>query len=239
MQTSTKYGFPINVPLSYSLSVVENSDVLTSWINRVNKEITINSVDVKTVDFFGPKIGYIECDIDYSFNGNNHSETALLCTEGCMIPVLLIANDTNEWFTLLTKQPRIGSGELMLEYAAGNTDGSIDYADVAARELNEEVGISASKDDLIYISKLFRPDKPSLYVNYRFCMNVHIFLFIKKMSRSDIMAFEGKQYGICEDEQITLHLVPFEDTWKYVHEPTTLSSYLMVKKMIESGKIQI
>jgi hypothetical protein len=69
--------------------------------------------------------------------------------------------------------------------------------------------------------------------------NTHSFLLTKRMTKAELAEYEGRHCGVGQDEQITLHVIPFADVLKYANEPATLAVTLMVTELLEKGKIEI
>lgn len=239
------FPFPIHIPDGISVDAIEKSPLLSNWFQCLDPTVRVLEVNILSVDFFGKRIGFIEIEVTYQITNHKSSENEkkkteriILSGKSCMICSILYATDTKELFTILVNQPRIGCGKIMYEYPAGMTDGSNDYRLTASRELSEEVGIKCSPEDMIPLSEIYNKNHPSYYLNYaRFDQQARFYLVISKMKKSDIMNFEGKKRGADADEQIFLHVVPFEDSWLYGNEPATLAAYKMIEELIESKEI--
>jgi 8-oxo-dGTP pyrophosphatase MutT (NUDIX family) len=157
-----------------------------------------------------------------------------------MVALVTRCIDDDELFTVLVQQPRIGCGQMMYEFPAGMADDSRDVAAIAACEVEEEVGIACAKEDLIAISELYRPHFPQTYSSpEHFEQNAHAFLLAKRMSKAEIEEYEGRHCGVGQDEQITLHVVPFANVIRYAFEPATLAVTLMIIELLEKGIITI
>jgi 8-oxo-dGTP pyrophosphatase MutT (NUDIX family) len=165
----------------------------------------------------------------------------MLHGKAVMIVVLIRCTDRDQVFAILVQQPRVGSGQLMVEFPAGNmTDDSDDVRRVAARELNEEVGIECYPGELIPVSKLFFPKHPFVNIHPSgYDERTFAFAIAKRMTKAELDAYEGKHLGADQDEQITLHVVPFDDVWKWSYGPATLGVHLMVSDLIERRAIQV
>ncbi|OHS94718.1 hydrolase, NUDIX family protein [Tritrichomonas foetus] len=238
--TLNTFGFPLKIPDNIAADIVENSQLIHNWRNRLDPSVHIEDASIVTIDLFGKRIGYVEIEANYTLNNIKNTEKFILSGESCMVLVLLHSIDTNENFTVLVQQPRVGCGKIMYEFPAGSTDGSKDFLATAARELAEEVGIHCDVSDMIQVSQLFCPEHPKTYLNHpRFDQSMLFYLVIQKLTKNEIMEYEGKQRGAEEDEQISLHVIPFEESWKYANEPASLTNFLMVQELIASGKISL
>jgi 8-oxo-dGTP pyrophosphatase MutT (NUDIX family) len=197
-------------------------------------------VNVVTADSFGRRIGCVELDVLYTLDGRPHRERIMLHGKAVMIAVLIRCTDTDQIYTILVQQPRVGSGQLMLEFPAGMTDDCDDVARVAARELSEEVGIESDPGELIPVSELFFPEHPFVYINPSgYDERTFAFAIAKRMTKAEIDEYEGKHFGADQDEQITLRVVPFDEVWKWSYEPATVGVHLMVVELMGRGAIQL
>jgi hypothetical protein len=78
--------------------------------------------------------------------------------------------------------------------------------------LREEIGLECQPAELIPLSELFRPDQPFNYIaTSHYDEGTFFFLVNKEMPIEKIQKFEGKHCGVDQDQQITLHVVKFED----------------------------
>lgn len=156
------------------------------------------------------------------------------------IVVFLVNSDNLQLYTVLVSQPRVSCGKIILEFPSGMVDESFDYSNVAIRELSEECGIKAIESELINITSLFYgPEEqypaysyPSLFDDCEYTYGL-----IRRMSTAEINLLEGKKFGAEEDEQITLHIVPFFDVWKISQDTVTISIAEMCYKLIHEKKI--
>ena len=238
LNTSQKEAFDKSTLLPKWSSIVKsNHDIKT-----IQKKEPLNS----NVDFFGPRVGFLFSDISYqykTFNSVIH-EKIVLSGASASIVVFLINTDTSELFTVLVKQPRIASGKFTYEFPCGMVDDSTDYEGVSIRELDEECGIHVERSELINITSLFYGEDntidcipfshPLLFDDCEY-----IFGVIRKMSTEEIKALEGNSGGCDEDEQITIHIVPFSDVWKISQDVVTISISEICEQLIQEGKIQL
>lgn len=158
--------------------------------------------------------------------------------------VILIPDDVDagsdsdaldEAYVVLTVQPRIATGSLgFVELPAGMLDDSSNFAGVAAREIEEELGLVIKQEDLICLTdkaaqiKQARADKGTssgntahetlpyaMYPSAGGCdEHIKIFAHEKRVPRATLHEWEGKYGGLRDEgEMITLKLVPLQDLW--------------------------
>lgn len=231
----------INYPKDLSKDLISKSILLPMWSQQLDDKIKINSVDIKTADIFpGNRIGFFEAEIDYTSNSHNDKKRIMMSGGSASIVVLIRCTDTNEIYTVLVKQPRIGSGQLIFEYPAGLTDDSTDFRLTAVRELEEECGIKAQVEEVININNLVFEKDTKFYTNAQmFYEEASVFLVVKKMTLDEIKTLEGRNGGVDEEEQITVHICLFNSVITLTPDPATISITFLLQKLIQNGKIVI
>ena len=162
--------------------------------------------------------------------------------------VVLIPDDVptgqlDEAYVLLTVQPRIPTGSLgFVELPAGMIDGDSNFAGVAAREIQEELGLVIKQSELTCLTDQVRDIKRAraqekaqeqenknsktdateaesiafgMYPSAGGCDEyIKIFAHERRVPRNTLQEWEGKYGGLREDgEMITLKLVPLADLW--------------------------
>jgi 8-oxo-dGTP pyrophosphatase MutT (NUDIX family) len=232
--------FPITFPPNAPMALLSKSPLIPNWARTISSFFQVDHVGVISADAFGPRIGCCELDVSYTLNGHHHCERIILHGKAVIIAVVIRCTDTNEVYTILVHQPRIGAGRLMYEFPAGMADDSDDLAGVAAREVEEEIGMKCAKEELIALSQIYSPEHPYMFMNpSHYEQSSQAFLLVKRMTRTELADYEGRYCGVGQDEQITLHVVPFADVVQYAFEPATLAVTLMVTELLENGRIEI
>ena len=231
----------IHYPDNLSPQLISKSILMNTWSQQLDPEIQINSVNVISADIFpNNRIGFYEAEINYTSNSVNDKERIIMSGGSSSIVVLIRCLETNEIYTVLVKQPRIGSGKLQYEYPAGLTDDSTDFRLTAVRELEEECNIKANKEEIININKLLYENDVKFFTNaHLFYEATSVYLYVKSMTRAEINALEGSYGGVDEDEQITLHICKFDDVFLISQDPTTISITFLLKTLIKKRKIVI
>lgn len=159
---------------------------------------------------------------------------------------------------ILTVQPRIPAGSLAFpEIPAGMLDDSGTFAGSAAKEIQEETGLSIAQDELIDMTSLAltslqqqqqeqkqRDDEetlqkavyPSPGGSDEF---IPLFLCQKRMPWHAIDELQGRLTGLRhEGEKITLKVVPLEDVWKEgVRDGKTLAAWALYRGLKMEGRI--
>ena len=231
----------IKYPSNVTDSHISKSIHITSWSKMIDHSIKIGSFDIKSVDIFpGDRIGFIEADINYTSNNINNSERIILVGGSASIVVLIICEETKDIYTVLVKQPRIGSGGLQYEFPAGLADDSTDFRMTAVRELEEECGIIVDKESIVNLSELINGSDEKYFTHaHNFYEEVSFYLAVKTMKMSEIKGLDGRYGGVDEEEQITNHIFLFDDILNFSEDPATISIMFLIKKLIKKGKIQL
>jgi ADP-sugar diphosphatase len=212
---------------------MEKSTLIPNWLKKLDKEIKISELRIINFDLFpGPRIGFIEMDADYTWRGKNMNERFFLCGRSVYIVVLFVV-ENNDIYTVLVQQPRIGCGQMSLEFPAGMVDDSTDYRGTAIRELKEECGIEAIDDELVEISD-FKYSFPAMCDD-----NAKVYVVQKRETLENLKKMENQCFGADEDEVITLKLYKLEDVEKAVSEGITLCVSMELNEKISTGELKI
>lgn len=129
-------------------------------------------------------------------------------------------------------------------------DDSGTFAGGAAKEIQEETGLSIPQNELIdmtsfALQSVNQPEDgetlqkavyPSAGGSDEF---IPYFLCQKRMPRRDIEDLQGRLTGLRQDgEKITLKVVPLKDLWKEgLRDGKTLAAWALYKGLQEEGKI--
>jgi hypothetical protein len=126
--------------------------------------------------------------------------------------VCLIDKETRQKFVVLVKQRRIADGSQTYEHPAGMVDASDAPDDVAARELEEEIGLTVTAAELTKLNP--RVWHPSTGTSDE---GMHFFYIEKEMSRAAIMDFHLKNMGNqAEFERITSVVATLPEAHKLI-----------------------
>jgi ADP-sugar diphosphatase len=224
-------AFPIEWPTDSPVELLTKSTLLKWWLQSLDPTITVNSVRVTTVDVWpGPRVGFLEMDVNYTFNSHTHTERIML--SGASVSMVVLIYGAGRLSTLLVEQPRIGCGELTLEFPAGMVDDTTDYRGSAIRELEEECGLTAAEHELIDLGDF--PIFPEVFDE-----RAYVYVLARAMSPEEIQGFEGRHGGVDEEEQIVARIFPFDDIPKLTSDGSTLAVWNVVQSAIAEGKIPI
>ena len=175
--------------------------------------------------------------------------------------VLLHPKDTpkSNLYAILAVQPRIAGGTLsMAEIPAGMLDDTGSFAGGAAKELEEEVGLKISEDELIPLSLLaiqsadkeahagfaLEGEEDMSKVDGYFSsvgaldevLTFHA--FVHELEEGELKDWRGKLTGLKDEgEKITLKVVKFDELWKATRDVKALCAWGLWTALKEEGKI--
>ncbi len=147
------------------------------WWDSVNRteglDYIIGSVDIRDANWFGPtNLGFFKADCkvyrlepnagdipDFALDAKGQHATvpAIAFVRGGAVAILVkvTVHEPNKSYFILTSQIRFPVGQFCLETAAGMLDGSGDFKGVAAKEIEEELGIKINAEELHDLGRFF------------------------------------------------------------------------------------
>jgi len=240
----------VNVPITSDPSIEESQlqkflyeyNPFKEWVDRLNhgKRFHIRKLHVQTIDMFGPRIGFVKFKLDV-VNEQDKFVPGIVFMRGGAVAVLVILSCEGKEYTVLTVQPRVPLGDFeCIELPAGMIDNNGSFVGVAAKELNEETGLTIEPDQLIDLGRLAWEDKfPGLLPSPGGCDEfLKLYLYRTDIDLEKLQSFEGKATGVLEEgEMIKLMVVPLEDLWKITADCKALCSLLLYENLKREGKI--
>lgn len=169
--------------------------------NAESNGLTINKVDNFYIRrrYNGEVLfAMLEIDADTP-EGDKIPPALFLKGHAVSVLVALIDRETREKFVVLVRQRRICDGSHSYEHPAGMVDADDDAADVAARELGEEIGLTATAAELTRLNpRLWFPSTGTSDEG------MHFYFIEKELTRVEIMAYHHRDMGNqSEFERIT------------------------------------
>lgn len=194
----------------------------------------LHSITIQSVDWFGSgekkRIGFIKMQTEITNNDGESLPGAVFMRGGSIAMLLILQPDDvpeaeeRDKHVLMTVQPRIAAGSLAFaEIPAGMLDDSGTFSGGAAKEIEEETGLKVKAEELIDMTALTVESSDSderlqkaVYSTPGGCDEfIPIFLYQKRIPRSELEEFQGKLTGLREEgERITLKVVKLENLWK-------------------------
>lgn len=159
--------------------------------------------------------------------------------------MLIPIDSPSERHVLLTVQPRIPAGSLaFVEIPAGMVDQGT-FNGAAAKEIEEELGITISEDELTCLSELATPSDGEGLAKGAFSSAggcdeyVTLYSFEKYIPREQLKEWSGRLTGLrAHGEKITLKVVPMENLWtEAARDAKALSALALWEGLRREGKI--
>ncbi|KAM0263937.1 hypothetical protein ACHAQJ_000972 [Trichoderma viride] len=249
--TSSPHGIPIHLPDGLSESQLKSFKPFNSWIDTLTKSLALQTrtshpfhsdpyalcdVTVQSYDLFGGgRLGFVKLTASVSNSaGESLPAAALLRGPSVAMLVMLIPDDvspdSDERYVVLTVQPRIPAGSLgFVELPAGMVDGAGNFKGVAAKEIEEELGITIHENELTCLSELAEASMEAqtatsggenlaaaMFPSAGGCdEHITIYSSEQRIPRSQLSEWEGRLTGErSSGEKITLKVVPMQRLWK-------------------------
>ncbi|KAF9993632.1 hypothetical protein BGZ80_001843 [Entomortierella chlamydospora] len=208
--------------------------------------VKVNKIEVKNVDYFGPRVGFVNLAVDAELIETGQKAPGYIFMRGGAVAVLLIIKSKNpsgdiSEYVVLTKQARLSIPSFNFpEIPAGMLDGSGDFTGKCAQELKEECGITLEHDKLIDMTQLaYGSDWGGVYPSAGGCDEfLRLFLSCKEMAWDELQALEGRLGGLRDHgESITLSLVELKNAYKVAPDAKLLSALALFNALKAEGKI--
>lgn len=263
----TSRHIPVTLPNGLSRDRLDAFKPFTNWMKQMDTSFslqsnpshpfhadpyTLRSVTVQAYDMFGPRIGFLKIT---ALVANAAGETlpagAFLRGPSVAMLVMLVpedAVDESERYVVLTVQARIPAGSLaFVELPAGMVDDEGDFQGVAAKEIEQELGLAINAAELMCLSELAAPtdsgaeDLPrAMFPSAGGCdEHITIFSYEKKVPRDTLESWTGKLTGLRESgEKIALKLVKMQDLWREgARDAKCLSALALWEGLRREGRI--
>lgn len=217
----------------------------------------LRSIVIQSVDRFGGgRLGFLKFKADVRTDDDQTLPASTFMRGGSVAMLLVLkpddASGNDEEFIILTNQPRIPAGTFsFIEIPAGMLDDSGTFSGAAAKEIQEETGLTIEENELIDMTKLTLQSEEAIEGQEEVLQNaiypspggsdefVPLFLARKAMPRSEIEKMQGKLTGLRDHgEKISLKIVKLKDAWKVAgRDAKTLSALCMYDGLTKEGKI--
>ncbi len=205
---------------AHSKILAYNSSVkFTNWREKLQTNFTNFIIDVKDVDMFGDKVGFIKAVVDLKIDGKKIPGITFI--RGDSVSILTEIRTENNSYFVLVYQPRVPVGDFIYENPAGMMDESGDPVGVSIQEIEEETGIKIKKENLKFLD--------SVYTSPGFTdETVHLYHVILNMTEYEVLKLNNKLTGT-ENELISLKVVNKKDYLRLNKTAIGLSSLYLAK----------
>jgi 8-oxo-dGTP pyrophosphatase MutT (NUDIX family) len=128
--------------------------------------------------------------------GERSPQIVVLRGKSAVIVPVLHCKDDGEVYTLMVEQRRIYDGDYAREFPAGGAEGPMDDLALACQELEEELHLKVSPEEL-------KPLSPHpIKVNPSLCGDAVMFhYFVRDVSLSFLQEMDGRKTGLHEDDE--------------------------------------
>jgi ADP-sugar diphosphatase len=217
-----------------ALDTAVQSKQFQNWLAQVDtNKFQIRSVHFQSVDMFGSvKVGFIKFKADVVDKAGKFIP-GIVFMRGGSVGILAVLNCQGKKYSVMTVQPRVPTGRFdFLEIPAGMLDGSGNFAGVAAKELEEELGIKIAEKDLTDLSGLAGCNQGIYLSPGASDETMRFFSFTRDVTEEEMASMNGRCTGlISEGEQITLKIVPLDDLVT-VADAKTIVAYALYQKYL-------
>lgn len=205
---------------AHSKILAYNSSVkFTNWREKLQTNFTNFIIDVKDVDMFGDKVGFIKAVVDLKIDGKKIPGITFI--RGDSVSILTEIRTENNSYFVLVYQPRVPVGDFIYENPAGMMDESGDPVGVSIQEIEEETGIKIKKENLKFLD--------SVYTSPGFTdETVHLYHVILNMTEYEVLKLNNRLTGT-ENELISLKVVNKKDYLRLNKTAIGLSSLYLAK----------
>ncbi len=136
------------------MEIILSSKKFCDYIQKLDyNSLIVRGIKVLSVYMFGKNVGFLSIDVDCSLK--THPEKKLpgyVFIRGKSVGIFVVINNK---YMVLTRQFRVPVGRFMCEIPAGMLDESGDFSGVAAKELEEEIGVKINQKDLVYLTSMY------------------------------------------------------------------------------------
>jgi ADP-sugar diphosphatase len=213
------------------------------WTKAISldPQFVVHSVRLQSVDFFGPRVGFMKFRADVRTAEQGAALPGLVFMRGGAVGILTILRCAQQLFTIITLQPRVPTGLFNFpEIPAGMLDHSGDFAGIAAKEMKEECGLNISDKDpcLVDLTEFAYGDRfRGVYPSAGGCDEfMRLFVYHKDVPQEKLDKLKGKLTGNRDHgELITLKIVPLADLWKEAPDSKALSALYLYDKFKQAN----
>lgn len=232
MDSVTTSPIPVTAEPGIDIAAVTAAKSYTEWLAGLDRaRFVVRGIHIQSVDMFGPKVGFIKLKADV-VDANGKFIPGIVFMRGGSVGILPILRCGGKTYTVLTVQPRIATGTFgFAEIPAGMLDGSGNFAGVAAKELDEEMGLKIGSEDLVDLSTAAGHTRGFFVSPGGTEETIRLFYFERDVTPEELADFNGRCTGVLgEGEQITLKVVPLEDLWSIADGKTLVALALYLRQ---------
>ncbi|MBC7792383.1 MAG: NUDIX domain-containing protein [Clostridia bacterium] len=239
-QIKTACGIPVNHVLAGDADKAREitelaiaSRPFSDWLEKLDRaRFDVRSVTIQSVDMFGPRVGFIKFKADV-YDSNGKFLPGIVVMRGGSVAMVTVLVCEGRRYAVVVIQPRLPTASFeFVELPAGMLDGSGNFGGVAAKEMEEELGLKISENDLIDLGEL-AGFKDGAYVSPGITDEcIRFFAYTKAVTKAELQELKGRTTGVIDEgEQITVTVVPFHKLAR-VADLKTLAGYWLYKQHV-------
>ncbi|KAG2408332.1 Nudix hydrolase [Vigna angularis] len=203
-----------------------------SWIGN----FALNNIGV---DMFGKRIGFLKFKADIFDKETGKKIPGIVFARGPAVAVLILLESEGETYAVLTEQPRVPVGRIILELPAGMLDDNKgDFVGTAVREVEEEIGIKLNVEDMVDLTAFLDSTTGCrVFPSGGGCdEEISIFLYRGRVDKEIITQLEGKETGLREHgELIKVRVVPYKKLWHTTADCKVLVAVALLEMAMKEG----
>jgi 8-oxo-dGTP pyrophosphatase MutT (NUDIX family) len=233
------------IPVYFSLGpdtanarIATESRIFREWLDGLDLKFEITEITITQVDFRGedPKpenVLFVRL-LAQTAKSPRKQIVELRGHTSAML-VHLICVDDNSHHTVLLKQSRVPTGCFdFVEIPAGMIDGG-SFRGAAARELEEEIGLSFTEEELLDLTATLPKGGKGVYLSPGLLdERCTIYLAGRNVTLEELEKMHGRTTGVKgEGEFIKLTIIPMDELPLHVCDAKSLLAYALYLKHIE------
>ncbi|XP_047148946.1 nudix hydrolase 14, chloroplastic [Vigna umbellata] len=223
------------------------SSLLKQWLHNLQTDngiladgtMTLRQVLVQGVDMFGKRIGFLKFKADIFDKETGKKIPGIVFARGPAVAVLILLESEGETYAVLTEQPRVPVGRIILELPAGMLDDNKgDFVGTAVREVEEEIGIKLNVEDMVDLTAFLDSTTGCrVFPSGGGCdEEISIFLYRGRVDKEIITQLEGKETGLREHgELIKVRVVPYKKLWHTTADCKVLVAVALLEMAMKEG----
>lgn len=203
------------------------------WKEELIKNgVTINSIkELHSVHKHNGELLFTLIHMDAA-DPQGHKLLPVVLIRGHFVSVVtcLIEKETGNRYFLLVKQRRVANGEIFYEHPAGMNDSEPDPWKVAVKEVEEETGLSITKENLTLLHSGPLYSSPGLLDEAGFFFACEVVL-----TRDEIESYKNRNTGaIDEHEIIVTHVCTLDEVFELIKNSNgLLATHLYLNSKIK------
>ena len=237
-------SIPVTAEPSVDIEVALQAPCFRQWVERLDPRFVVRSIHFQSLDIFqNGHVGFLKFRTDTVDPVGNYIP-GIVNSRGGVVVILPVLMCEGKEYAVLVVQPRLpGACFELAETPAGIIEPTAKtFRGAAAKEIEEEVGITIQEHELVDLTPFVI--KPSSRLPGVFASPggsdewSRWLLYRQEVTPEKLVALHGAETGaLAEGERITLKIVPIEDAWHEVHTATSVAIILLYLRLRAEGRL--